>query len=167
MKTGPLTNCSDGGSSQSQYKGELIMKTYELLEIKVLVDTKVIFETCSRIGIANKKKKILYPSCYLYEQDGKFYLAHFKQMFLLTRDSAYNSVCEDDILRRNAIAFCLRQWGLIDVSEDAITPHNRYVFVLPHNQKHEWRISHKFNFRGLDKSNSEYINTNNKESLNV
>jgi len=59
-----------------------------LLEVKILVDAKVISETCSRIGIANKKTKVLYPSCYLYEKDGKFFLAHFKQMFLLTRESA-------------------------------------------------------------------------------
>jgi len=130
----------------------------DLLEVKVLVDDKVIKETLNRIGIANKKKKILYPSCYLYEQDGKTFLVHFKQMFLLTRDSAYNSVCEDDLLRRNAIAFCLKNWGLIEVGDEEIEPHNKFVFVLPHNQKMEWKISHKFNFKT--------INTN-KESLDV
>lgn len=122
----------------------------DLLEVEVLVDKKVILETCSRIGIANKKKKILYPSCYIYEQDDKTYLAHFKQMFILTRDSAYNAICEDDILRRNAIAFCLRQWGLIDVDEEKILPHNKYIFVLPHNQKNDWNISHKFNFKTIN-----------------
>jgi hypothetical protein len=129
-----------------------------LLEIKVLVDTKVISETCSRIGIANKKKKILYPSCYLYEADGKQYLVHFKQMFLLTRDSAYNAICEDDLLRRNAIAFCLKNWGLIEVDEEKILPHNRFVFVLPHNQKNEWKISHKFNYRNINTNDGDFSN---------
>jgi hypothetical protein len=126
------------------------MDTKELLEINVLVDSKVISETLNRIGIANKKKKILYPSCYLHEMDNKFYLVHFKQMFLLTRDSAYNAICEDDILRRNAIAFCLKNWGLIDVDDYDIEPHNKFVFVLPHTQKHDWKISHKFNFRTIN-----------------
>jgi hypothetical protein len=139
-----------------------------LLEIIPLVDLKVIKETCNRIGICNKKKKILYPSCYLYEKDNKCYLVHFKELFLLTRESAYNSVCEDDILRKNAIAFCLKNWGLIDIEEEKIIPYNRFVFVLPHNQKQDWKISHKFNFRSIVLSNENLektINTN-KESSN-
>jgi len=126
------------------------MEIKDLLEVKVLVDDKVIKETLNRIGIANKKKKILYPSCYLIEENGKHYLAHFKQLFLLTRDSAYNAVCEDDILRRNAIAFCLKNWGLIEVEDEVIEPHNKFVFVLPHTQKQDWKISHKFNFRTIN-----------------
>lgn len=128
------------------------MEIKDLLEVKVLngVDTKVIKETLNRIGIANKKKKILYPSCYLFSIGDDDYLVHFKQMFLLTRESAYDAICEDDILRRNAIAFCLRQWGLIEVDDKEIDPHNKFVFVLPHNQKHDWKISHKFNFRNIN-----------------
>jgi hypothetical protein len=128
------------------------MDNNNLLEVKVLVDDKVIKETLNRIGIANKKEKILFPSCYLYEKEGKHYLVHFKQLFLLTRETAYNAICEDDILRRNAIAFCLKNWGLIDVADESIAPHNKFVFVLPHNQKSEWKISHKFNFRTINTS---------------
>jgi len=131
------------------------MNLDNLLKIKVLVDTKVISETCSRIGIANKKKKILYPSCYVYIIDNEYYLVHFKQMFLLTRETAYNAVCEDDLLRRNAIAFCLKNWGLIDVADEEIEPHNKFVFVLPHNQKNDWVISHKFNFRTINTMEEE------------
>jgi hypothetical protein len=126
------------------------MNVENLLEVKVLVDRKVIQETLNRIGISNKKKKILYPSCYLYSLEDRDYLLHFKQLFLLTREGAYNAICEDDLLRRNAIAFCLRSWGLIEVDEEKILPHNRFVFVLPHNQKNEWQISHKFNFRTIN-----------------
>lgn len=130
-----------------------------LLEIKPLVDLKVIKETLNRIGICNKQQKILYPSCYLYKQDDKHFLVHFKELFLLTRDSAYNAICDDDILRKNSIAFCLRQWALIDVPEEKILPHNRFVFVLPYNQKKDWKISHKFNFKTV-----KYINTDKESS---
>lgn len=126
------------------------MNVNNLLEIKVLVDKKVISETLNRIGICNKKKKILYPSCYLYSINEKDFLVHFKELFLLTRESAYNAICEDDIIRKNAIAFCLRNWGLIEVNEELILPHNRFVYVLPHNQKQDWKISHKFNFRTIN-----------------
>ena len=128
----------------------------DLLEIKLLVDKKIILETIARIGIPNKKKKIIYPSCYLYENADKTYLVHFKQLFLLTRNTAYNAICEDDILRRNAIAFCLREWSLIDVDEEKITPHDRFVFVLPYNQKNDWYISHKFNTKTIN-TNKETV----------
>jgi hypothetical protein len=120
-----------------------------LLEIKLLVDMKVVAETLSRIGIANKRQKILYPSCYVIENESKYYLAHFKQLFLLARNSAYNAICDDDILRRNAIAFCLKEWELIDVPDELIVPHNKYIYVLPYSQKNEWSIKHKFNLRSL------------------
>lgn len=126
------------------------MNVENLLEVKVLVDPKVVSETLSRIGIANRKKKILYPSCYLYEYEGCNYLVHFKELFLLTRENAYNAICEDDILRKNSTAFILRSWGLIDVEEDEILPHNKYLFVLPHLEKKDWQISHKFNFRTIN-----------------
>ena len=124
----------------------------EILEVKLLTDKKVVFETLNRIGICNKKLQILYPSCYLYEEDNRIFLVHFKQLFLLTRDSAYDAICQDDLLRRNAIAFCLKRWGLIDVDDDLIEPHNKYIFVLPYNEKNDWKICHKFNFRNINTS---------------
>lgn len=117
----------------------------ELLEIQCLVDKKVIKESLARIGIADKKRKILYPSCYLYEQDGKDYIVHFKQMFLLgEKNDSYNNISEEDIHRLHAIAFCLKNWKLISVDDEKIKDHDRFVFVLPHSQKADWQIIHKF-----------------------
>jgi len=121
----------------------------ELLKIKLLADKKVVQETTNRIGIANKRKKILYPSCYIYEKDGEIYLAHFKQLFVL-RDNGYNNVCDEDIKRRNAVAFCLKNWGLIEVEDTDIVPHDTFVFVLPHKEKQDWKISHKVNLFTLN-----------------
>ena len=124
-----------------------------LVKVKLLKDEKVIKETCNRCGIANKKKKILYPSCYLYEQDGEFYIAHFKELFLMTRDNGYNNISEEDIKRRNAVIFCLKNWGLIEVDDETIEPHDVFVFVLPHQQKRDWRISHKINLFSINNDN--------------
>lgn len=122
----------------------------KLIEIKPLADIAVIKETLARCGIANKKKKILYPSCYLYEAFGVYYIAHFKQLFLLTRQDGYNNLCEDDLARRNGIIFCLKNWGLIDVDESIIEPHDKFIFVLPFKEKNEWTISNKFNINNVD-----------------
>lgn len=121
----------------------------DLLKIKLLTDKKVVQETTNRIGIANKRKKILYPSCYIYEKEGDIYLAHFKQLFAL-RDTGYNNVCEEDIKRRNAVAFCLSNWQLIEVDKNDIEPHDTFVFVLPYKEKCQWTIYHKVNLFTLN-----------------
>ena len=120
------------------------MNEDELVEVSLKVDPKIIKETLSRLGIPNKREKVLYPSCYLYEKDDKNYIVHFKRLFLLTREDAYDNICEEDILRRNAIIYCLSQWNLIDVDESKIDPHNKFIFVLPHKEKQNWKIRHKF-----------------------
>lgn len=126
------------------------MNNVDLLEVKLLVDKKIIIESLSRIGIANKKTKVLFPSCYLYEDNGRYYIAHFKQLFLLTRNDSYNNICEEDIIRRNAVTFCLKNWKLIDIEDEKIQPYNKMVFVLPFEEKKNWRISHKFNFKSIN-----------------
>jgi hypothetical protein len=118
----------------------------ELLKIKLLTDEKVLKESLSRIGIQNKKEKILYPSAYLYKENDEYFLVHFKELFMLKRpENSYNNMSEQDIERKNAIAYCLKQWGLIDVDENNIQPHNLFVYVLPFKEKKNWTISHKVN----------------------
>lgn len=124
------------------------MKTMpNLLNVTPLVDVKVIEETLNRVGVANKKEKILYPSCYLWKIEDRYYLTHFKQLFCLTRDEGYDNVSPADLSRRNAIAFCLKNWKLIDVDVEAIKEKDDYVFVLPFAEKHNWVIQHKFNIK--------------------
>ena len=61
-------------------------ETSKLLEIRLLVDQKVIEETLTRIGIVDKKKNIIYQSCHLLKHFDTFFLAHFKQLFVLSTD---------------------------------------------------------------------------------
>ena len=119
------------------------------IEIELKTDRKVIVETLERIGIANKKEHILYPSCYIFNIKEKEYILHFKQLFLLMKRNSYNNVSEEDIERRNSVIYCLKTWGLIDVDEQLIEPHNKFVYVLPFNEKNNWNISHKFNIESL------------------
>ncbi len=124
-----------------------------LIEVKICdgVSEKVIIETLSRMGICNKKEKILYPSCYLFREDEFFYIAHFKELFLL-REEGYNNISQQDIERRNSIIFCLKNWGLIDIDEDSILPHDTFVFILPYKEKESWIINHKIkmNYGGFN-----------------
>jgi hypothetical protein len=135
----------------------------QMILIKPIADIKVIKETLSRIGIANKKQKILYPTCYLYPNFEDYYIVHFKELFLLTRNDGYMNLCDEDIARKNSIVYCLLHWGLIDLEgivrgsdgnissvPESLKPHDKFVFVLKNNEKHKWNISHKFNMNSID-----------------
>lgn len=127
----------------------------EFLEIKPQVDLKVIKETLTRMGVANKREKTIFPSCYLYEEKKQFFLVHFKQLFTLTRSTGYNNMSKQDYTRRNAIAFCLKNWNLINVPMENIEPHNVNIFVLPFGDKSLWSFSHKFNMSVIETGNRE------------
>jgi len=121
----------------------------KFIEIKLKVDKRIVVETLERIGIANRREKILYPSCYYYSIKDKDYILHFKQFFILMRSNSYNNISEDDLERRNSVIYCLKNWGLIDVEEEIIIPHDKFVFVLPYQEKNDWKIYHKFNIQSL------------------
>ena len=93
--------------------------TNKLLEVKPLVDISIIRETLTRIGIVDKKQKKIYQSCHLIEQFDTFYLAHFKQLFVMSRSKnsfpGFGNVSMEDIDRRNSIAFLLAKWNMIKI----------------------------------------------------
>lgn len=121
-----------------------------MTKVKPLVDIKIIKETLTRLGIQNSKKKFLYPSCYMYQNFDDYYILHFKELFTMTRPNGYNNLSLEDIERKNSIIFCLKNWGLVDVDEETIVPHSKYVFVLPYSEKSNWKIIHKWNTSGYE-----------------
>ena len=40
-------------------------------------------ETLTRIGVASRKEKIIYQSCHILHKQGKSYIVHFKEFFVL------------------------------------------------------------------------------------
>ena len=124
-----------------------------MIEIIPKTNINIIEETLSRIGVCDRKNKIIYPTSILYfDIDSKYYLCHFKEMFQLRRDRpSYNNLSNEDLVRLNSIALLLEDWGMIDIlslpeDEDIETV---YVYVLPHSQKNQWVIKNKFNMRSL------------------
>ena len=83
------------------------------VELRQQDDFLKIKETLTRIGVASRKEKILYQSCHILHKRGRYYLVHFKELFLL--DGKDSSLIESDIGRRNAIANLLEEWGLLKV----------------------------------------------------
>lgn len=127
------------------------MVNVKMIEIFPLIKTSIIEETLTRMGIGDKKNKILYPSCSLVEDiDGKFYLYHFKELFKLRKDKpSYDNITNDDILRLNSIGILLEEWGMVELIDFPEEIDTIFVYTIPYNKKREWQIKHKFNQRIL------------------
>lgn len=103
-------------------------------------------ETLTRIGVASKKDKTLYQSCHILHKQGRYYLVHFKEMFML--DGKSTDFSEEDRGRRNTIANLLAEWGLITLvdpkkSQEPLTPLNR-IKIIAYSEKPQWTLVAKY-----------------------
>ena len=70
-------------------------------------------ETLTRIGVASRKDNKLYQSCHILHKQGRYFIVHFKELFLL--DGKKSNLEENDVARRNTIATLMSDWGLLTV----------------------------------------------------
>lgn len=103
-------------------------------------------ETLTRIGVASRKDQKLYQSCHILHKQGRYFIVHFKELFLL--DGKPSNLLENDIQRRNTISTLLADWGLISMvaPEKAkdIAP-LRQIKVIPFKEKSQWELCPKYN----------------------
>ena len=103
-------------------------------------------ETLSRIGLASKKDNTLYQSCHILHKQGRYYIVHFKELFML--DGKPADFSESDIARRNRIALLLDEWSLIDIVDkekvqDPMSPINQ-IKIIPFKEKSQWNLVTKY-----------------------
>ena len=103
-------------------------------------------ETLTRIGIASRKDKKLFQSCHILHKQGKYYIVHFKELFML--DGKVSNFADEDIARRNTIINLLEEWGLIKATnqsstEEPIAPLSQ-IKVLPYKEKDQWTLVAKY-----------------------
>lgn len=103
-------------------------------------------ETLSRIGLASKKENTLYQSCHILHKQGKYYIVHFKELFLL--DGKQADFSESDIGRRNRIVALLDEWELVDLVDhekikDPVAPLNQ-IKIIPFKEKTNWNLVTKY-----------------------
>ena len=102
-------------------------------------------ETLTRIGVASRNENKLYQSCHILHKQGKYYIVHFKELFLL--DGKNSDFSDNDMQRRNRITKLLSDWGLVNVvNEDMITEASSVsqIKILPHKEKAEWELIPKY-----------------------
>ena len=102
-------------------------------------------ETLTRIGVASRNEKKLYQSCHILHKQGKYYIVHFKELFLL--DGKNSDFSDNDLQRRNRITKLLSDWGLVDVVNEGMIEDASSISqikILPHKEKAEWELIPKY-----------------------
>ncbi len=119
-----------------------------LIEVKLFEDEDFlkVKETLTRIGVASRDKK-LFQSCHIFHKQGKYYIVHFKEMFLI--DGKVANFSEEDKGRRNKIISLLNDWGLLEVVDaskikEPMASMN-HIKILNHKEKDQWELETKYN----------------------
>lgn len=117
---------------------EVIVEPENFLKIK---------ETLQRIGIASKKDKTLFQSAFILHKQNRYYITHFKEMFIL--DGRKSDMTHTDYIRRNIIAKLLEDFGLLKIINRDIYNNTRIkpmlnLKVLSHSDSKNWNLVTKY-----------------------
>lgn len=106
----------------------------------------IVKENLTRIGIKAKYERRLCQSCHILKKRDKFYLMHFKELFLL--DGKQANFTEEDKGRRNTIIQMLSDWKLLTIDDPnkIVSPRALVtdIHIIPHNQKIDWVLESKY-----------------------
>ena len=103
-------------------------------------------ETLTRIGVASRKDNMLYQSCHILHKQGRYFITHFKELFLL--DGKLSNLMENDIERRNTVATLLSDWGLITIVNNEQAKEKaplRQIKIISYKDKDQWQLCPKYN----------------------
>ena len=103
-------------------------------------------ETLTRIGVASRKDNKLYQSCHILHKQGRYFIVHFKELFLL--DGKKSNLEENDVARRNTIATLMSDWGLLTIdNKDNAQPVAplRQIKIISFKDKDQWELCPKYN----------------------
>jgi hypothetical protein len=95
--------------------------------------------------VASRHDNKLFQSCHILHKQGRYFIVHFKELFLL--DGKPSNLLENDIQRRNTIATLLSDWGLVQFSmEETLTKAPlRQIKVVSYKEKSNWELCPKYN----------------------
>ena len=103
-------------------------------------------ETLTRIGVSSRRDNTLYQSCHILHKQGRYFIVHFKELFML--DGKKSNLEENDIMRRNTIAILLQDWGLVDIQNKDMVKDSapmRQIKIISHKDKVNWNLQPKYN----------------------
>lgn len=124
-----------------------MIDTFIEVTLKRPDDFLLVRETLTRIGVATQNQKRLIQTAHILHKKQRFYIVHFKQMFLL--DGKEGTVfTEEDRGRLNRIAKLLAKWDLVtlvkpEMVEAPLVPISQ-IAVIPHKEKANWILEAKY-----------------------
>jgi len=111
-------------------------------------------ETLSRIGISSRREQnTLYQSCHILHKQGKYFILHFKELFMLDGKTANFSA--EDLRRRNTIVSLLDDWSLLRVADrEQISEKTnlKQIKIIPFRDKPSWDLRSKYNIGNVKKT---------------
>lgn len=146
------------------------MVEVELSENKPFDVFLSINETLTRVGIyvpkrpkeitgCSEEEKILHQTCHILFKNNKYYIVHFKHLFVL--DGRTNGFTREDVMRMNTIINLLQGWGLYKVKcPEQMTSfaEMKHIKVLRHSEVKEqnWILKPKYNMHYNKLNNRNY-----------
>lgn len=130
------------------------------LGVEVILDNEESFlkikETLTRIGVLSKrtpvthsennKDKFLYQSVHILHKRGRYSIMHFKELFKM--DNRPSNISENDIQRRNTIAFLLEEWELLKIKNPEIIEHDivplNQIKIISYKEKSDYELISKY-----------------------
>ena len=102
-------------------------------------------ETLTRIGVASKRENKLFQSCHILHKQGRYFIVHFKELFLLDGKKANLELL--DLQRRNSITTLMSDWGLLKIvsKEQLDCAPLRMIKIVSFKDKGEWELCPKYN----------------------
>lgn len=144
----------DTKRTRGEYNDERVEWTPALMaevSLKQPDDFLKVRETLTRIGVASRQDKTLYQSCHILHKQGRYFIVHFKELFLL--DGKPSNLTNNDLQRRNSIITLMSDWGLVDVvNEEQVTDVAplRQIKIISFRDKPEWNLVPKYNIGRKD-----------------
>lgn len=116
-------------------------------------------ETLTRIGVPvpavdPNEKPTLWQSVHVFHNRGRYFLVHFKQMFLLDGRVKSTNITDVDFDRLEAIAVLVERWGLAKCKEKLPAPRMN-VRVISYADKDNWSLKAKYNVGGRQQRKEE------------
>ena len=102
-------------------------------------------ETLTRIGVASRNENKLFQSCHILHKQGRYYIVHFKELFLL--DGKESNFSDNDVQRRNKITKLLSDLGLVEIVNETLVEDASSISqikIIPYKEKGEWELVPKY-----------------------
>lgn len=117
------------------------MMRFREIKLKTPDDFLKVKETLTRMGVVSQDGKTLFQSCHILHKKSKYYIMHFKEMFIL--DGKDVSLSEEDVNRRDRVVDLLSHWGLVvpvvEVPAEAVN-----LTVIPFSNKNQYNLVAKY-----------------------